>query len=100
MVFVELRFAQPLRKVRHAPTRLAGDTSGAEPSCAVPSCTSTSTFFSCELIQNACGLSACHRKSQRLTGTVDHVAVGQNQWYHVRVGAPPSLVYFTGGTGF
>ena len=25
-----------------------------------------------------------------------HVAVGQNQWYHVGVGAPPILVYFSG----
>ena len=24
------------------------------------------------------------------------VAVGQNQWYHVGVGAPPILVYFSG----
>ena len=23
-------------------------------------------------------------------------AVGQNQWYHVGVGAPPILVYFSG----
>ena len=36
-----------------------------------------------------------------------HLAVGQNQWYHFGVGAPPNLVYFsgwlgmfTGGTGF
>ena len=35
------------------------------------------------------------------------VAVGQNQWYHFGVGAPPILIYvsgdwgmFTGGTGF
>ena len=25
-----------------------------------------------------------------------HLAVGQNQWYHFGVGAPPILVYFTG----
>ena len=25
-----------------------------------------------------------------------HVAVGQNQWYHFGVGAPPVLVYFSG----
>ena len=24
-----------------------------------------------------------------------HMAVGQNQWYHFGVGAPPSLVYFS-----
>ena len=34
------------------------------------------------------------------------MAVGQHQWYHFGIGAPPSLVYlrgigmFTGGTGF
>ena len=28
------------------------------------------------------------------------MAVGQNQWYHFGVGAPPMLVYFSGGTGF
>ena len=25
-----------------------------------------------------------------------HLAVGQNQWYHFGVGAPPILVYFSG----
>ena len=25
-----------------------------------------------------------------------HMAVGQNQWYHFGVGAPPILVYFSG----
>ena len=25
-----------------------------------------------------------------------HMAVGQHQWYHFGVGAPPSLVYFSG----
>ena len=25
-----------------------------------------------------------------------HVAVGQHQWYHLGVGAPPILVYFSG----
>ena len=35
-----------------------------------------------------------------------HMAVGQNQWYHFGVGAPPILSIvvgmgmFTGGTGF
>ena len=32
-----------------------------------------------------------------------HMAVGQNQWYHFGVGAPPILEpigIFTGGTGF
>ena len=38
-------------------------------------------------------------------GLGGYVAVGQNQWYHFGVGAPPILVYlgfgmFTGGTGF
>ena len=28
--------------------------------------------------------------------TARHMAVGQNQWYHVGVGAPPILVYFSG----
>ena len=27
---------------------------------------------------------------------VRHVAVGQNQWYHFGVGAPPTLFYFSG----
>ena len=27
---------------------------------------------------------------------VTHLAVGQNQWYHFWVGAPPILVYFSG----
>ena len=26
----------------------------------------------------------------------EHMAVGQNQWYHFGVGAPPILVYFSG----
>ena len=26
----------------------------------------------------------------------DEVAVGQNQWYHFGIGAPPILVYFSG----
>ena len=26
----------------------------------------------------------------------DHMAVGQHQWYHFGVGAPPMLVYFSG----
>ena len=36
---------------------------------------------------------------------IPHLAVGQNQWYHFGVGAPPIVVYlvgigmFTGGTG-
>ena len=40
-------------------------------------------------------------------GLFGHVAVGQDQWYHFGVGAPPILVYFKwglgcslGGTGF
>ena len=43
--------------------------------------------------------------SQRQT-CLGQMAVGQNQWYHFGVGAPPILVYFsgvamcTGGTGF
>ena len=28
-----------------------------------------------------------------------HMAVGQNQWYHFGVGAPPILVYFSGWIG-
>ena len=31
-----------------------------------------------------------------LKGHQSHLAVGQNQWYHFGVGAPPSLVYFSG----
>ena len=27
---------------------------------------------------------------------MDKMAVGQNQWYHFGVGAPPILVYFSG----
>ena len=27
---------------------------------------------------------------------IGNVAVGQNQWYHFGVGAPPSFVYFRG----
>ena len=29
-------------------------------------------------------------------GLVEHMAVGQSQWYHFRVGAPLILVYFIG----
>ena len=29
-------------------------------------------------------------------GPVGKVAVGQNQWYHFGVGAPPILIYFSG----
>ena len=29
-------------------------------------------------------------------GSIHYMAVGQNQWYHFGVGAPPSLVYFCG----
>ena len=29
--------------------------------------------------------------------TRSYLAVGQNQWYHFGVGAPPNLFYFTGG---
>ena len=32
----------------------------------------------------------------KATRLESEMAVGQNQWYHVGVGAPPVLVYFSG----
>ena len=37
----------------------------------------------------------CEGKTQRTIGASD-LAVGQNQWDHFGVGAPPILVYFSG----
>ena len=34
-----------------------------------------------------------------LPNSLLRMAVGQNQWYHFGVGAPPTLVYFSGGLG-
>ena len=49
----------------------------------------------------------CQTKGKRKCLTRSYMAVGQHQWYHVGVGAPPSLEpilvgtgMFTGGTGF
>ena len=43
----------------------------------------------------------------RSIAILEHVAAGQNQWYHFGVGAPPivepilvGIGMFTGGTGF
>ena len=36
----------------------------------------------------------CKRKA--MSEGMQHMAVGQNQWYHFGVGAPPILVYFSG----
>ena len=47
------------------------------------------------------------RFSRSVLGPSGYMAVGQNRWYHVGVGAPPILEpilvgigMFTGGTGF
>ena len=52
------------------------------------------------MVSKWCRISSIH-------STTQHMAVGQNQWHHFGVGAPPILVYFsgdwdvfTGGTGF
>ena len=34
--------------------------------------------------------------SEKKGGLVEEMAVGQSQWYHFGVGAPPILVYFSG----
>ena len=37
-----------------------------------------------------------HTGQSKKHGSPVHMAVGQNQWYHFGVGAPPILVYFSG----
>ena len=52
-------------------------------------------------------LATCVRKATNTRGqnvvpscpTFLQLAVGQNQWYHFGVGAPPILVYFSGSLG-
>ena len=36
------------------------------------------------------------RVSDAVNLKANHMAVGENQWYHFGVGAPPILVYFGG----
>ena len=55
-------------------------------------------LFTQKLMERAV-LSAAHvawPTHQTHTHTHTHMAVGQNQWYHFGVGAPPILVYFNG----
>ena len=40
-----------------------------------------------------------HKSLGPASGNQQHVAVGQKQWYHFGVGAPPILVYFSGWIG-
>ena len=39
---------------------------------------------------------AIFKSQKHFINLAGHLAVGQNQWYHFGVGAPPILVYFSG----